>query len=145
VPGTFDHADSRGDVVDPDAEESAAFLAAVETRFGLEAWTAKDVTNAMYDPASVGLDGRITGLMKPGHTAADVVAGVQLAEAYPTVARGKHWRPGSPYTELTKPLGYWLRHREGQWFDGRRVEKASRGRGGAEYRIVREQGPGGAP
>lgn len=127
VEGTFDHADSRSENVDPDAEDAATFLEAIERAFGSDSWTVKDVIHAMRDPQSPGFgsDGSKVAVRE----------GLGLTEAFPTAARGKHWRPGLPFTELSKPLGYWLRNREGQWFEGRRVEKAGRRRNGAEYRV----------
>jgi hypothetical protein len=161
VPGTFDAAESRSDVVDPDAEEAAAFLAAVHARFGDGAWTAKDITAAMVDPATATFATqqpqqperranesdddfavRMATWAQQVQQVQQNVHGVALAEAYPTAARGKFWRPGTSYAELTKPLGYWMRHRTGQWFGGRRVVKATERKDRAEYRVVRADGPG---
>jgi hypothetical protein len=153
VPGTFDHHSSRSDTVDPDAEEAAAFLAAVHQLFGTGTWTAKSLVEAMVDPSRAApvepkrYDWEAAEKFAErsatyAREAAAHAKGVALVEAYPTAARGRYWRPGTPYAELTKPLGYWLRHREGQWFGGRRVEKAHRGRGGAEYRVALAEGSG---
>lgn len=148
VPGTFDHHDSRTENVDPDAEEAAAFLSAIEMYFGKTTWTVKDITEKMVSPDDPTLIRPSQGWQEtdPMYQArmqawdarkAEKWAGTQLAEAFPTAARGKMWRHGHPNSELTKPLGYWLRHRVGQWFGGRRVEKASDRKDVAEYRVVR--------
>lgn len=130
VPGTFDHVDSRSETVDPDAEEAAAFLEAIEERFGVTAWTVKDVTAAMVDPGSNSWNDRAAEQIKRDDQ------GKALSETLPAGARGKAWREGySKYRELTRPLGYYLRNREGQWFDGRRIVKASRDRNGVSYRV----------
>lgn len=130
VPGTFDHADSRSDSVDPDAEEAAAFLEAIQGLFGDREWTVKEITGAMVDPGSL---------------LTDQERGQALVEALPAGARGKTWREGySRYPELTRPLGYYLRNREGQWFDGRRAVKAGRDRNVVSYRIELAKRPGAA-
>jgi len=123
VPGTFDHADSRSDAVDPDVDDAITFLGAVEDYFGDRAWTAKDVTAAMKDP---------TGFAP---VTDDEIKRAALYEAFPTNGRGKYWRPGSPCSELSRPLGYWMRNREGMWFGGRRAVGAGRTAAGALYRL----------
>jgi hypothetical protein len=129
VPGTFDHSDSRSDNADPDAEDAAAFLAVIERAFGAEPWTAKDVTAAMRDPAG---HPPVTQYAKRGD---ELTNGFALVEAFPSAARGKHWRYGMPYPELSKPLGYWIKHRLGAWYGGRRMVKDGRATAGTTYRI----------
>lgn len=128
VPGTFDHAESRKEDLDPDAVQAGEFLTALADVFGTGApWTVRDVTDAMDKDRYWGND-----------------HGRGLVETLPDAARGRHWRPDLPSGELRRSLGYWIRNRTGQWFDGRAVRKVSDTKVGARYQIVRRF-PGAAP
>ena len=124
VPGTFDHAESRKHDPDPDAVQAGEFLAALEDAFGGHKWTVRDVTDLMTSGNYGGSE-----------------HGRELLENCPDTARGKFWRPDLPPGELRRPLGYWLRNRIGQWFDGRAVHKVADTNIGTRYRIV-HQWPG---
>lgn len=124
VPGTFDHAESRPDRPDPDAEDAAGLLEALHAAFGDRTWTCREVANRLgeHERAAFG-----------GGAARGALA--ELADAVPTAARGKTWRPGTPLEQLATPLGYYLRNREGQWFGGFSVRKVLRDRDGVHYAV----------
>lgn len=131
IPGTFDAADSRRDAPDPDDEEAGQFLQAIYDTLRDGEWSVKGLLVLMGEKVKDGFD------FKPSDRAA------LLLDSLPTSARGRHWRPGQPTGDLGKPLGYWLRNREGQWFDGSSVERPKgsdgapkRASSGALYRVV---------
>lgn len=120
ISGEFDHRDSRPDSFDPDSEDAAQFLGAVREHFADGVWTVRDITTAMDAKAA----------FEPTPQAA------RLLDSFPASAKGKHWRPGGRAGELARPLGYWLRHREGQWFGGLSAERVGKGKLGASFRVV---------
>lgn len=128
VPGVFDHPDSREEIGDPEEVEFGEFLATIYAAYGTEKWTVAELAARMR---------------APGHfeAAAGDPRAVALFEAVPTGVAARVPRGYAP-RELAKPLGYWIRHREGRWFDGRRVVRGVKGRDGVPYRVETADGGG---
>jgi hypothetical protein len=96
VPGVFDHADSAQQREGADDDEWATFLAAVYQARGEDVWTAKDLL-ADVDTGD---------LMRPGR--------IQI-DALPAELADKAMRPGVGTAGIARPLGMWLRNRDGRW------------------------------
>jgi hypothetical protein len=109
--GIFDDPAANEDV-DPDFEEWAALLAGIESVFGGNTWTAKDVLQRVRP---LGIDIDPTGL-KP--LPFDILPGSMLDGRAATV---------SPAT-LGRTFGRHLRNREGRWFGPLSVRRAGDGR-----------------
>jgi hypothetical protein len=105
IPGTVDDASTKSDAYDPEAEEFAAFLRAIQGRFGDHAWSVKEVLAQVCHPAMV----------------ADPNRPIPFDDL-PNWLVERH-RGGDPLT-LSRALGTGLRFRQGRYFGNLSVVQA---------------------
>ena len=120
VPGTFDHVDSRQQKLGNDDDEWRDFLLAIRGAFNDRAWTTKELLGKVHDGREP--FGALVDSYGPEHPISlDAVPG-ELAEKI-TRARST--------TAVARPLGMWLRNREGRWAGDVTVRRVGEERKGA--------------
>ncbi len=130
VAGTFDHRESVRQETGADDQEWADFLAAAHKVFGEEPWTAKELL-AKVQEGDFELN-PMYAIDRP----------ISL-DALPTALTSKLRRQMGGVGNLAKPLGHWLRNRDGRWAGSRTVRFGGHDRKGIN--LWRIETAGGVP
>jgi hypothetical protein len=118
--GEVGHAESALGRADPEDEEWAVFLRAAYRVFGSDRWTAKELLERTEDGDF--------------HKASES-GGVLLSDELPGDLLQKFQHAHLNRATVAKSLGRWLKHRDGRWAEGLKVEEDGDRRGSKLWRI----------